>query len=80
MADFSLASHYVLVETGARLRVSLKRTAPALLGLFGFSSMSLSPFSGLGTTALGLNGVLCFVLSWTRPCTVLGMGGHLARE
>jgi hypothetical protein len=34
MVDFSLASHYVLAETRARLLVSLKRTAPAVLGLF----------------------------------------------
>jgi hypothetical protein len=55
MADFSLASHYVLAETGVRLRVSLKRTAPAVLVLFGGSSaalrrlLALGPFSGFGT-------------------------------
>jgi hypothetical protein len=54
MADFSLANRCVLAETEAVLRVSLRRTAPAMLGSR-FWAECASAVSGL-RIALGLNG------------------------
>ena len=60
MADFSLANRCVLAEMEAGLRVSLRRTAPAMLGSR-FWAECASAVSGL-RIALGLNSFGSLVL------------------